>query len=195
MFQRRIGHRDRNGTAQRERRARRRQHKPPRRSDWNLYMSDGASRGQGTDGTVLGGWGAVYFNAESTSDIPTAMSWNFLGEDVTNNVAEYLGAIAAFEHAVTHSEGDCCFQMDSLLVCNHVTCRWACREASFWPFLERIWSLIRLLESRGSMVLIEHVYREHNRWADAAANKSVDERAFRAWQEVPEQWVHGLPPL
>ena len=129
-------------------------------------LADGAARGQGNDDKVLGGWGAVFFGEANCAAEPQALAWGFMGSNVTNNLAEYRGALAVFQHAAQYARRNVVVQVDSQLVCNQINGRWACRETSLRDILEQIWQLQRTLEGRGICAIVEHVYREFNRWAD-----------------------------
>ena len=41
--------------------------------------------------------------------------------------------------------------------------------------------MLATMESRGMVVIVEHVYREYNTIADSLANKAVDSRGSRGW--------------
>ena len=76
-----------------------------------VYNADGAARGNG-DNERKGSMGALLrFNGVTLASLGV-----YLG-DVTNNIAEYHGALAALEHAcrVAH-DGRVCLRLDSMLI-------------------------------------------------------------------------------
>ena len=132
----------------------------------------------------MSGWGAACFGLQGPG--PTSVvyeSYGFLGEGISNNIAEYQGLLAAVRHAAHRRHLRVCVQTDSKLVANQVSCLWACRKDELRHWLERVWHAMRLVESRGGEVLVEHIYREYNKEADALANRAVDERRSMEWRE------------
>ncbi len=109
-------------------------------------------------------------------------AYGFLGEGISNNIAEYQGLLAAARHAANAGHNRVCIQTDSNLVANQISCLWACRTAELRQWLAQVWRAIRAVESRGGEVLVEHIYREYNKEADALANRAVDERRSMEWR-------------
>ena len=83
-----------------------------------IYRSDGASRGQGRGGAGEGGWGSAVW--ESTTGLgigpPAATSREYLGQDVSNNVAEYSGLRACMVRALRILDARVVFEVDSMLL-------------------------------------------------------------------------------
>lgn len=101
-------------------------------------------------------------------------AYKYLGV-ATNNVAEYnalLYALEILEGRVT-DEDVVTISTDSLLVCNHVNKKWACRK----PHLrELLTQCVKKLEKFKEWT-IGHVKRDRNQDADKLANIAVDKKA------------------
>ena len=100
-------------------------------------------------------------------------AYGVLGERVSNNVAEYSGVYAVATHAASQQHQKICFQTDSMFVAKQLSCKWACRDSTVRPWLLHV---TRALEHQGREVLVDHICREHNKEADALANRAVGER-------------------
>ena len=108
-------------------------------------------------------------------------SWGLMGTPSSNNEAEYSGILAVAQHALVLQHPRVVFQTDSLLVANQVNCIWACRSKLLQPLLSQTWNVLHALENLGSHIIVEHIYREHNRHADRLANHSLDTQCSAAW--------------
>ena len=99
----------------------------------------------------------------------------YLG-DVTNNIAEYTGAVEALMHSQNIKNHSVCFRFDSLLVIKQLQGLWACRAPHLQRFYETCLTILQSLRNRASVpnVRIEHVYREYNSIADGLANEAID---------------------
>ena len=123
--------------------------------------------------------GAVFFGFGSAGDHPIKGAYGFLGQGVTNNVAEYSGLRAVLRHALARGHRRICIQMDSLLVVRQVRCEWACRSPEFRPQFSATRALLRQLAAQDVQILIEHIYREHNTHADSLANAALQSLTSR----------------
>ena len=98
--------------------------------------------------------------------------------DLKNRFQNRCYPIPLWNQALKHAErAGCqrvCIQTDSLLVANHMNCAWACRSRELQPLLDKAWAVCARMRARGTEVLIEHVYREYNKLADALANIAVN---------------------
>ena len=84
-----------------------------------VYRSDGASRGQGSDGESVAGWGAAVWAAtEAGHGIGPAIATarDFLGVSVSNNVAEYAAILECFRRALRCRDPRVLFEVDSMLM-------------------------------------------------------------------------------
>jgi ribonuclease HI len=91
----------------------------------------------------------------------------------TNNYAEYRGLIAALEYARAQGAEEVHIFSDSLLMVRQMQGRYAVKSPNLAP-LER---QARALAQAFRRFRIEHVRREHNREADALANRAMDSAA------------------
>ena len=144
-----------------------------------IYRSDGASRGQGIEGTGVAGWGAAVWQptAEGYGEGPShATACGFLGHEVSNNVAEYIALRACLLRAVRLLEPHVVFQVDSLLVSRQLARynAWACRSAELIPLRDECRRLGAVLNDAAVIWEVRHIYREFNQTADSLANQGVD---------------------
>ncbi len=128
---------------------------------------DGGSRGN----PGPAGSGAIIRN-EAGETVATVSE--FLGV-ATNNVAEYTAILRALEKlsAMLESktkDADVRVCMDSMLVVRQMKGEWKIKHPNMKPLAARVGELTQLFKS----VSFEHVYREHNKDADALANEAMD---------------------
>jgi probable phosphoglycerate mutase len=120
----------------------------------------------------------------------------------TNNVAEYYALIAALDYALAHNVRRLRIRSDSELLVRQVQGVYKVKSPDLRPLYERARKMIAGLEA----FAIEHVPREQNADADAAANAVLDntggarnavqrseDRTFRA--EYRGGVLHPLAPL
>ncbi len=94
----------------------------------------------------------------------------------TNNVAEYTGILSALEalYDKLGSEGSASasvvVKMDSMLVVKQMNGEYRIKHLNLQPLAARVNEMRRKFKS----VSFAHVYREHNKEADALANKAMD---------------------
>ena len=112
-----------------ERRAARMQ-PPPAMPNYIVYNSDGASRSP-PNADRVGSLGACL----RVNDQILARFASYLG-NVTNNIAEYEGALACLEHAMSVNHAYFCFRLDSMLVVKQFSGEWACRSVDLQPLYE-----------------------------------------------------------
>jgi len=136
-----------------------------------VYRSDGACRG----GTKLTGWGAAYW-APGTQGLgeSTATICGHVGLGSTNNIAEYRGVRAALRRAFQEPSEPCLFEVDSLLVAEHLNGRWTCRQPDLRMLFTECRAALDGLTRRGQPWTLRHVYREFNTTADQLANDGAD---------------------
>ena len=114
-------------------------------------------------------------------DDPVAQAWGYLGQNVSNNVAEYIGLLEVLQQAERSGAVRICAQVDSQLVERQVNAQWACRNHGLQPLLEGVWCVLERMRRAGVHVIVEHIYREYNTVADALANHAVDTRSNGPW--------------
>ena len=89
----------------------------------------------------------------------------------TNNVAEYLGLIAALEYCVEHKVNNVRIFLDSLLVVQQVNMEYKVKSKKLQTYYEKSLKLIDQIED----IEIHHIRREFNSRADQLANEALDE--------------------
>ena len=90
---------------------------------------------------------------------------------MTNNVAEYYGLIAALDYVEAQGIRALRIESDSALLVKQMKGLYKVRSPELAPLYERAKKMTAALDS----FRIDHVYREHNREADALANQAMDE--------------------
>ena len=89
----------------------------------------------------------------------------------TNNVAEYLGLIAALEYCVENKVNNVRIFLDSLLVVQQVNMEYKVKSKKLQTHYEKSLKLIEQIED----IEIHHIRREFNLRADQLANEALDE--------------------
>lgn len=89
----------------------------------------------------------------------------------TNNVAEYLGLIAALEYCVENKVNNVRIFLDSLLVVQQVNMEYKVKSKKLQTHYEKSLKLIDQIED----IEIHHIRREYNSRADQLANEALDE--------------------
>ena len=89
----------------------------------------------------------------------------------TNNVAEYLGLIAALEYCVENKVNNVRIFLDSLLVVQQVNMEYKVKSKKLQTYYEKSLKLIEQIED----IEIHHIRREFNSRADQLANEALDE--------------------
>ena len=89
----------------------------------------------------------------------------------TNNVAEYLGLIAALEYCVENKVNNVKIFLDSLLVVQQVNMEYKVKSKKLQNYYEKSLNLINQIED----IEIHHIRREFNSRADQLANEALDE--------------------
>ncbi len=89
----------------------------------------------------------------------------------TNNVAEYLGLIAALEYCVENNVNNVRIFLDSLLVVQQVNMEYKVKSKKLQSHYEKSLNLINQIED----IEIHHIRREFNSRADQLANEALDE--------------------
>ena len=146
-----------------------------------VYRSDGAARGQGHTRENHAGWGAAVWLPSADgfgAGAPHASARGYLGEAVSNNIAEYHGLLNCLRRAVRVGDAAAAFQVDSLLVARQMspTDAWACRSEDLIPLRDSCRDLTRSLSEAHVRWSVQHIYREFNQSADSLANAAVDEK-------------------
>jgi ribonuclease HI len=115
----------------------------------------------------LAGCGAVLYNFDKEI-------WSnhfFVGENATNNHAEYAGLILGLQQAKEFGIKNLNVEGDSQLVINHMKGVYKCRS----PNLIELYNKAKELESSFDSIEYIHVLRNMNKRADELSNISVEE--------------------
>lgn len=129
---------------------------------------DGCSKGNpGSSGA-----GAVlYKNGEEI------WSNNFyIGENYTNNYAEYMGLIIGLTEANIRNIKHLQVEGDSLLVINHMKGIYACRSKNLIDLYEEA----KRLSSMFEVIEFVHVLRHHNTRADELSNIAIQNHVYKS---------------
>lgn len=128
-----------------------------------IAYADGASRGN--PGSAA--YGVVIIHADTQAVVAS------IGEPIghaTNNVAEYRGLIAALERVRDlHSDAQVIVRMDSKLVVEQMTGRWAIKHPDMRALAMRAKAVLPVTQ-----VAYEWIERAKNTAADALANEALD---------------------
>ena len=127
-----------------------------------VAFSDGASRGNP-------GPGAVGFRILAGDGTELCAEGRTVGS-VTNNVAEYLGALAVLEKALEIGLDRIELRLDSELVVKQLNGQYRVKQPALAELKARVDRLIRRFES----FRVRHVGRGQNAEADRLANEALD---------------------
>jgi ribonuclease HI len=120
---------------------------------------DGCSKGNpGNSGA-----GAVIYN-NLNNEI-----WNnsvYVGDNTTNNVAEYLGCILGLEQCVNLEIKNLIIEGDSQLIIKQLLGEYKVKSETMIPLYEKATTLLRFFDN----IEIKHVYRKFNKRADELSN-------------------------
>ena len=119
-----------------------------------LYF-DGSSVGN----PGKGGAGSVLYD---NNGIEIWANSFYIGENITNNVAEYTGLLLGLEECVKRSITHLDVKGDSLLVINQMKDIYKVRA----DHLKKLYHRAKELESTFTKVTYTHVYRDQNKRAD-----------------------------
>src|SRR5262245_236981 len=136
--------------------------KPSAPAAWRANI-DGGSRGN----PGPAGYGVVI--RDPRGEIVARLK-KYIGR-TTNNVAEYYGLIAALDFAQANRVRALSVESDSELLVKQMRGQYKVKSGDLKPLFERAKKMSQALDS----FRIQHVYREHNREADALANQAMDE--------------------
>jgi ribonuclease HI len=129
---------------------------------------DGCSRGN----PGLSGAGAVLYNINNDlyTDKEVWSGHAFIGEQCTNNYAEYSALILGLDKAKELQVKDILVEGDSLLVINQMKSLWKCHS----PNIYQKYIQAKAYESFFDSICYTHIPRSLNCRADELANTAVD---------------------
>lgn len=128
---------------------------------WKLQFDGGARGNPG-----VGGAGAVLYknNLEQWSDKL------YLGENITNNQAEYKGLICGLKHVSTLDLPNLLVEGDSNLVINQVSGAWKVKNDE----LKILHGEVSEFTNKIKNIQFQHIPRKKNKRADQLANEAMD---------------------
>ena len=123
-----------------------------------------------------------YYNLASADGLgtgaPHASARGFLGENLSNNIAEYTGLFQCLRRAVRIGDTVVVFRVDSFPVARQMSQNnsWACRSQDLFPLRDACRQLTRALSDAHVSWSVQHIYREFNQVADSLANEAINDR-------------------
>jgi ribonuclease HI len=129
---------------------------------------DGASRGNPGSASI----GFALFDAEGNEVVGCG---RYLGEKITNNVAEYESLLQGIRQALSLGVRHLLVRMDSQLAVRQVQGAYRVRNAGLQPLYKSVMQEV----ANFSSFEIDHVPRDENSRADALANLALDELPSR----------------
>ncbi len=136
-----------------------------------IIYTDGGARGN----PGIAGAGAVIFNATNSGQIsgePIAEVSSYLGDDKTNNYAEYQAIILALQKCIELGlQGNSIeLRADSKLAVEQLSGRWKVKDLGIRKQFNEINTILKQFKC----VKFTHVRRDLNKHADALANEAMD---------------------
>ena len=135
--------------------------------------SDGGARGNP-------GPGAIGVIVRKDGEILRRYS-GFLGENVTNNIAEYEGLIKALELAFEYTKNELTCILDSELIVKQLLGEYKVRHHK----LLELFLKVQKLQENFKKIRYLHVGRDNNfqRIADELLNEELDKLGYKKWQK------------
>jgi ribonuclease HI len=131
-------------------------------------FADGGSRGNPGPAAC----GAVIYDSQNKVVGEVA---EFIGENFTNNQAEYAGVLFGIRKALLLHATELEIYLDSKLVVEQVSGRWKIKNIKIRKAVEKIHAELAKL----SKWEISHIPREKNAAADRLVNQVLDSRGYR----------------
>jgi len=130
-----------------------------------VVYADGGSRGNPGKAAC----GGILYNKKGKT---IATFSEYLGDNMTNNQAEYLGVIHALQLCNEKNITDVVAYLDSKLVVEQLNERWKIKNEGLRKLAIKAFELMDGFAS----VKLKHVKREKNKKADALVNQALDNR-------------------
>ena|SRR3990167_1762530 len=130
-----------------------------------ILYADGASRGN----PGLGGAGAVL--KDKTGKTLEEVTY-FVGQCVTNNVAEYTALLVGLEKALELTASEIDIFMDSELVVRQIKGEYQVKNEKLLEIFVQVQKLLKKFSS----YKIQHIPREKNKEADRLSNQAINLR-------------------
>jgi ribonuclease HI len=142
-----------------------------------VVYSDSASRSN----PGLAGAGAVM---QDTQGQTLEHLYRYLGDHLTNNMAEYEAAIMGLERAVALGADAVTLRADSELMIKQLRGEYRVRNEALKSLHQRATQLLDQFDR----VTLEHIPRHFNQKADALANRAIDE-----WRSLGDDIIQAHP--
>ena len=149
-------------------------------NQWKLQF-DGGSRGN----PGVGGAGAVLYKNDQEEWSKTF----YLGDNVTNNQAEYKGLIGGLKHVSTLDLPNLLVEGDSNLVINQVSGTWRVKNDGLKILHDEVQEFINKIKD----IRFQHIPRNENKRADQLANEAMDKKQDP--NNIMSSWVHTEPKI
>ncbi len=136
-----------------------------------VIYTDGGARGN--PGSAAAGWVICEGDPSTSSGRLLSKSKKYLGDNVTNNWAEYEAVALALQEAKKRglTSRDIEVRMDSELIQRQLTGEYQVKEATLWPQYMKVHNLI---VAHFASIHFVHVPRAENKEADALVNEALD---------------------
>jgi ribonuclease HI len=148
-------------------------------SETSVYASlrfDGGSRGNPGNA----GCGYALVVNPNTDKQETIQGAFYLGNQRTNNYAEYIGLIEGLKHAITLGVTDIFVEGDSMLVIKQSAGLWKVNSPSLLPLHLKVIGLLSQFEKH----TFGHILRAQNKEADELANMAMDFPHVYPWDGI-----------
>ena len=149
-------------------------------NQWKLQF-DGGSRGN----PGVGGAGAVLYKNDQEEWSKTF----YLGDNVTNNQAEYKGLIGGLKHVSTLDLPNLLVEGDSNLVINQVSGTWRVKNDELKILHDEVQEFINKIKD----IRFQHIPRNENKRADQLANEAMDRK--QDMNNIMSNWVNTEPKI
>ena len=149
-------------------------------NQWKLQF-DGGSRGN----PGVGGAGAVLYKNNHEEWSKTF----YLGDNVTNNQAEYKGLIGGLKHVSTLDLPNLLVEGDSNLVINQVSGTWRVKNDELKILHDEVQEYINKIKD----IRFQHIPRNENKRADQLANEAMDRK--QDMNNIMSTWVNNEPKI
>lgn len=126
--------------------------------------SDGAARGN--PGKAGAGAVLISESGKVLSEIA-----KYLGDDITNNQAEYTALILALEEAFDLKAKNIMVYADSELMVRQINGDYKVKNEGIKPLFQKVKALLKKFDAYE----VEHIPREKNKHADRLSNVAIDE--------------------
>lgn len=127
-----------------------------------LLRFDGCSKGN----PGLAACGAVLYQNE----VEIWTGSRFLGDNETNNYAEYMGLIIGLQRAVDLNIQELEVEGDSMLIINQMTGKNKVRSSNIID----LHKLAMEIKEKFNVITFNHIYRVNNKRADELCNKEIE---------------------